>query len=437
MLLALGGCTPSKKQPSKKQPTEKQSAEKQSAEKQPTGKNEPKSPAPAEGQVTKPMDPIAEALRSVEVDDIASISIVLVEIDPSAASPKKETPLDLTSEAKNLLPLLKQSSLVNSGFFGVGTWPSGSFSLSTKSGDKVEFDIYPFGFFFKSSEPPADGTIYHYDSPLKNFWNALKYDNANRIYSEQQYRDLLLGYCKGPDGDSKAFDELVRNFRDPRVVPLIPEYLKRSGDHLGELTRLEKIDDVEAIAAVCRFLYSTDINKARFAADALESWGQISEVEQRAFSLPEEEYPEFGLNKTAFCTHIAHWFAENGRYSDAVKTVRVYGFDNYKISGAFCLLRPLKPVDDPIFADEFAKPTDEQRKEILLLMADLVEHETDQLFVNFLTDLWDAMGAQYDVASETIVPRNPESDEFFRDKATGKLAADAIRKWVGTKEGNE
>ncbi len=379
-----------------------------------------------------PHDPLGTALESIAAEDITSLSISLFEYDHGSNPETQETKIDITSEREHVLPLLKNSRLVNSGFMGVGMWPIGSLELTAKNGLALEFALYPFGFFLTESTSDSEyPTMYVYDTELKHFWNALKYDNANRIYSEESYRDLLFRYASRPDDKLDAFMEFAESFDDPRIVALIPSYLNKTGRVLFSLRRLKNIDDPRAIDAVCRHLYSRDINTSRIAADVLDSWGQLAELNRRTFFPSPDDLKDMEGGSANFCTHMAHWYAEHGRYSDAVKTVRAHGIDQFDLTRDYCLLRPLHPHDEASVGKPDPKPTEVERLEIILLMADIVEQRG--LSVLGLRDLWDAMGVQYDIDADKLVPRDEESELFFGDVPTRKKAANAMRKWLQEK----
>lgn len=372
------------------------------------------------------VDPLRAMLETVSAKDIASLSIEM--IDFAAVPYGRKEKIDLLPEAEKMLPLLKKSRLVNSGQIGVGMAPIGYIALTSNDGDELDLDLYPFGFFINGTEKQP--TVYVYNSELTHFWNALKYDSNNRVYSESAYRDLLFEYASSAAGETGAFSELT-DFKDTRVVTLVPDYLNRTDSVLSSLKNLENIDDPSAIAAVCRHLYSDNLNTSRFAADVLESWGKIDELHRRTFSPEPADLKNTSGNSSDFCTHMACWYSENGKYSNAVKTIRAHGLGRFQLIRASCLLRPLHPRSDDSFGMPDPIPTELERLEILLLMADLVEKRSGDLYVMFLRNLWDALGVQYDIDVKKMVPRNKDKEDFFRNEYDGKNAADAIREWLG------
>jgi len=393
----------------------------------PVGSNGPNAADSPDGETEMLNDPLVATLQSTTVNDLTSLSVQMTDFSVTPYGRKKK--IDLLPYVEKILPLLKESRLVDSGQIGVGMAPTGSIVLATNDGARLELDLYPFGFFINGKE--IEPAVYIYHSELTYFWNALKYDSDNRVYSEIAYRDLLFEYASGGgvNMNMDALSELTK-FKDSRAVSLVPEYLIRDDSLLLSLTNLEEIDDPLAIAAVCRHLYSDDINSARFAADVLESWGQIDELHRRTFSPQPADLKNVDGNSSDFCTHMAHWYAENGKYSNAVKTIRTLGLGRFQINRAFCLLRPLQPRTENEFGRRAPAPTESERLEILLLMADFVENRSGDLYVLFLRDLWNALGVQYDVDVEKMVPRNEDGEDFFRNEHDGKKAADAIREWL-------
>lgn len=121
---------------------------------------------------------------------------------------------------------------------------------------------------------------------------------------------------------------------------------------------------------------------------------------------------------------LVSWFSEHNQVMEAISTIRAIGVEKFDISYYFLTMERWR------YKGKF---TESERKEVFLLMADLIEMQKSRIFLNLLTDLWSSMGMAYDFNKKCLVKKGEETicENILEEmRIQAPEIAREIRKWV-------
>jgi hypothetical protein len=371
-------------------------------------------------------DPLIETAKKLDAKGVKSITVHLWGNGES-----KKTDVDVTADAEKIIDVLRRSQLRRSVHFQCGCIPFCMVEIQPEAGDRILLECHEHHSLYYYDERKN----YEYRSDLFFFLDALQFDTKNRVFSEKQYRDMLLRYAKSDRGDVEALRRLA-GLNEHRILSLIPSYLQRSEDLerisvLQSLEEMKDVDDVQAINSVKSCLDAKDINTCWEACRVLTNWGHLTML--RKLALQKRAKPS-----KVFTTHVACWFVETERYTDAVETVRAQGIDCLDGVYLYDFLRPVLaeyPGSWESTGPARRHLTAKEKRAVFLLFADIIE-QTDAIPQLNWPDLWDAFGAEFDPQSKTMVKhtygkRGPEIERS--DPIARKEIARALRDWCRTR----
>jgi hypothetical protein len=366
------------------------------------------------GKQWRPGENAEAVVAGLKANLVTEIEVVLLDVDRKGRVSVRKR-VNVTDAKERILDSLRDSEFYSGG---CGCGDIGYLLFTTVDGCEVRIGFSDHRFSLSYRAAGGNEKTEFRNSGLALFVNAFLFDTDNRVFDKTSFEQALLPAAKR--GDGQALSLLTRHGFGS-AAQACPGALRPDGAGLSDedlhmllldLSRLDYVDDPQAVGAVAQLLDSDNINIARGACEVLRSWGHLDYLKNRA------------KNRETANTYLAFWFAENRMIDSAVCAVRAMGVDRYDLSHYYVFLR---------LEEDGEKLPPGDKRQIYLLMADMIEAQPHSVFLNLLTDLWDSMGMEHDFNRGRLVILGTATDcpDILQEMHTqAPQIAKEVRAWT-------